>query len=150
MIGLSAMPARDRFHDVVKAALIRDGWTVTHDPLRLRWGVRDLYVDLGAERLLAAEKGATRIAVEVKSFTGPSEVEDLEKALGQYTLYAEVLGRVQPDRHLYLAVSESAFANIFAEPIGNLLIEAGRLRLVVFDPEQEVLSRWVPEQPSGS
>jgi hypothetical protein len=144
------MPARDRFHDTVKVALIRDGWTVTNDPLRLRWGARDLYVDLGAERLLAAEKGATRIAVEVQSFAGPSEIDDLEKALGQYTLYAEVLERVEPDRRLYLAVSEAAFANIFDEPIGSLLIEARRLRLVVFNPEQEVLSRWVPEQPSGS
>jgi hypothetical protein len=51
------MPARDRFHDTVKTALTRDGWDVTHDPLRLRWGARDLYVNLGAERLLAAEKG---------------------------------------------------------------------------------------------
>jgi hypothetical protein len=86
----------------------------------------------------------------VKSFAGPSEIDDLEKALGQYTLYAEVLERVEPDRRLYLAVSEAAFANIFDEPIGSLLIEARRLRLVVFNPEREVLTRWVPKQPSAS
>jgi XisH protein len=62
------MPARDRYHDHVKAALIKDGWIITHDPLRLHWGVKDMYVDLGAERLLAAEKGTRKIAVEVKSF----------------------------------------------------------------------------------
>jgi hypothetical protein len=27
------MPARDFYHDVVKAALITDGWTITDDPL---------------------------------------------------------------------------------------------------------------------
>ena len=54
------MPARDRLHNAVKNALIRDGWTITHDPLRLTSGRRNLYVDLGAERLLAAEKGALR------------------------------------------------------------------------------------------
>jgi hypothetical protein len=142
------MPARDRFHDTVRVALIRDGWTVTHDPLRLRWGVKDLYVDLGAERLIAAEKGAERIAVEVKSFSGPSQMDDLEKALGQFTLYAEVLGRLQPDRRLYLAVSEAAFTDIFEEPVGRLLIEAQRVRLIVFQPEREEISRWMPGRAS--
>jgi hypothetical protein len=49
--------------------------------LHLRWGLKDRYVDLGAERLLAAEKGTRKIAVEVKSFLGLSEMEDLERAI---------------------------------------------------------------------
>ena len=76
------MPARDHFHDACTAALIKDGWTITNDPYSLRWGGRDLFVDLGAERLVAAERGTERIAVEVKSFLGPSEMADLEQALG--------------------------------------------------------------------
>jgi len=78
------MPAKDLFHDCVRHALIHDGWTITHDPLRLNWGGKDVYVDLGAERLMAAEKSGQRIAVEIKSFVGDSEVDDLEKAVGQY------------------------------------------------------------------
>lgn len=54
--------------------MVREGWTITHDPLRLTSGRRNLYVDLGAERLLAAEKGTLRIAVEVKMFSGPSDI----------------------------------------------------------------------------
>ncbi len=50
------MPARDRYHHSVKIALIKDGWKITHDPLRLKWGVKDMYVDLGAEQLVTAEK----------------------------------------------------------------------------------------------
>jgi hypothetical protein len=72
------MSARDRFHDCVRNALIKDGWVITHDPLRLPWGKKDLYVDLGAEQLLAAEKGQRQIAVEIQSFLGKSEVDDLE------------------------------------------------------------------------
>ncbi len=34
------MPARDFYHDAVKNALTKDGWTITHDPLTLRWGER--------------------------------------------------------------------------------------------------------------
>ncbi len=87
------MPARDFYHDVVKAALIADGWTITHDPLKLKVGKKNLFVDLGAEQLLAADKEGRKIAVEVKSFLGDSEVEDLEKALGQFILYHDILGR---------------------------------------------------------
>ncbi len=42
------MPAKDIYHDRLKNALIKDGWIITHDPLRLKWGVKDMYVDLGA------------------------------------------------------------------------------------------------------
>ena len=62
------MPAKDIYHETVKNALIKDGWTITHDPLVLRWGTTDVYVDLGAEQLLAAEKNEQKIAVEIKSF----------------------------------------------------------------------------------
>lgn len=76
------MPAKDIYHDVVKQALIKDGWTITDDPLRLRWTKRNIYIDLGAERIIGAERSEHRIAVEVKSFTSASEVADLEQALG--------------------------------------------------------------------
>jgi len=36
------MPAEDSFHDAVKNALIKDGWNITHDPLILGFGKRDL------------------------------------------------------------------------------------------------------------
>jgi hypothetical protein len=42
------MPARDIYHNQVKNALIKDGWTITHDPLKLEIGSKDLFVDLGA------------------------------------------------------------------------------------------------------
>lgn len=139
------MPARDRHHEHVKNALLNDGWTITHDPLALKWGARDLYVDLGAEQLLAAEKGTFRIAVEIKSFIGPSELEDLEKALGQYTLYHDVLARLEPDRRLYLAVNQEVHEAIFDEPVGRLLLENGRLRLLVFEAQRERILTWIPE-----
>lgn len=138
------MPARDIYHDRVRNALVKDGWTITHDPLALKWGTTDLYVDLGAERLLAAEKANQRIAVEIKSFVGHSEIEDLKNALGQFVLYHDVLSRVEPDRRLYLAVRESTFDSLFDEPVGKLLLENERIRLIVFDPQAEVVVRWIP------
>jgi len=37
------MPARDVYHNTVKQALIKDGWTITNDPLHLKWGRKDMY-----------------------------------------------------------------------------------------------------------
>lgn len=141
------MPARDLYHKHVRNALQRDGWIITHDPLKLKWGVRDLYVDLGTEQLLAAEKGTQKIAVEIKSFLGPSEIADLEQALGQFVLYTSVLDEVEPERILYLAVSEEIFVDLFEEPIGQLLLTKQQLRLVVFDPTTEVIRTWTPALP---
>jgi hypothetical protein len=50
------MPARDIYHNSVKNALIKDGWTITHDPYTLTFGLRDVFVDIGAERMLALSK----------------------------------------------------------------------------------------------
>jgi len=138
------MPAKDIYHDTVKRALIKDGWTITHDPLILKWGLRDLYVDLGAERLVAAEKEGHKIAVEIKSFVSPSEVEDLETAVGQFILYHDILSRTEPDRVLYLAVRAAVFTSVFEEPIGQVLLENQRVKLVVFDPQAEVIVKWIP------
>jgi hypothetical protein len=138
------MPARDVFHDHVRHALERDGWTITHDPLRLSIRRRKLYVDLGAERLLAAEKGVRKIAVEIKTFAGPSDVRDLEEAVGQFVLYEHALQRAEPDRSLYLAVPDTAWQHVFADALGELLIDDHVLRVVVFDPRKEEVVRWIP------
>lgn len=141
------MPARDHLHEHVRKALVRDGWTITHDPLRLRWGNKDVYVDLGAEQFVGAEKGELRIAVEIKSFTGPSPVDALEKALGQFTLYHDILARLDPDRVLYLAVSDITYGDVFEEDLGRLLLANGRLKLLVLNAEAEVIQQWTPEPP---
>lgn len=136
------MPARDLYHDAVKKALVKDGWTITHDPFRLSWGGRDMYVDLGAERLLAAEKDEQRIAVEVKSFVGASEMQDLERAIGQFVLYRTVLAEREPDRALFLAVPQFILQDVFEQPLGELLIEHNLVQVVGFDPDEEVIVKW--------
>ena len=77
-----SMPAKDLYHDTVKTALIKDGWTITDDPLSIEVGGRDLFVDFGAEKLLIAQRRNQKIAVEVKSFISPSPISDFEQALG--------------------------------------------------------------------
>ena len=137
------MPAKDIYHNCVRHALIKDGWTITHDPLRLSFGNKDMYVDLGAEHLLAAEKRHQKIAVEIKSFRGDSEMDDLEKAIGQYIVYRTVLAEREPNRILYLAVSKYILIEIFEEPLGKLLLEKNSVRLIGFDPKEETINKWI-------
>jgi len=137
------MPQRDIYHDTVKNALLKEGWVITHDPLILAFGRRNVYVDIGAEAPIGAEKDGRKIAVEIKSFIGVSEIVELERALGQYALYRFLLAREEPERQLYLAVSEDAFDSIFSEPEGRDLTAAQDLKMLVFDPANEVVVRWI-------
>jgi hypothetical protein len=137
------MPARDRYHDTVKQALVKDGWTITHDPLRLQYGRKDMYVDLGAERLLGAEKGDQKIAVEIKSFLGTSDLTELERAVGQYVLYQDVMRELLPDRELYLAVRKETLVEVFEDDVGKLVLAKQRLRLIVFDEFKAEIIKWM-------
>lgn len=138
------MPRLDLYHHAVRRALIRDGWTITHDPLILPFGETDVYVDLGAEMPLAAERDGERIAVEVKTFGGRSGVADLEQALGQYRLYRFLLRQNDPARALYLAVTEEVFAATFDKSIVRDLMTSEDVRLLVFNPVAEEIQRWIP------
>ncbi len=84
------MPAKDIFHDAVKNALIKESWTITDDPLYLEFGGVDMYVDLGAEKLIGAEKEGKQIAVEIKSFLQQSLISEFHNALGQFINYRTV------------------------------------------------------------
>ncbi|NES75325.1 MULTISPECIES: element excision factor XisH family protein [Okeania] len=138
------MPARDYYHNTVKSAIQKDGWRITEDSYLLKLTRRkNLFVDLGAERLIAAEKGLEKIAIEVKSFGSASEMKDLEQAIGQFVLYEHILNRYEPERKLYLAVSEEIRQSVFEEEAGIILIEDRILRLVSFNPTQEEIVKWI-------
>ena len=137
--------AKDIYHETVKTALVKEGWTITDDPLKLAVGERNVYVDLGAEKLLAAQKNERRIAVEVKSFIRASPVQDLESALGQYVLYRGLLkeSNNHQDRVLYLAIRNLIFQDFFIEKIAQIAIRSNQLKLLVFDASMEEVVQWI-------
>ena len=140
------MSAKDIYHQPFVRALVKDGWTITHDPLIIPFGKRDLLVDIGAERLVAAERGGERIAVEIKSFVSRSAVQDLKEALGQFVLYTDALddSPADADRTLFLAIRQETYNDVFSDDAGQKLIQRGRVRLIVFDPVREEVQKWIP------
>jgi hypothetical protein len=138
------MPAQDRFHQAVVHALQKDGWTITHDPLTLRIGSDSVQIDLGAERLIAAERGTEKIAVEIKTFDGASDTYAFHGALGQYLVYIVALRKVEPERVLYLAIPEDARLRLEDSELSSEVLATYTPRLVGYDPEQETIVTWIP------
>ncbi len=62
------MPAKDIYHDAVKNALIKDGWTIIADPYTITYEDAELFADLAAEKPIAVQRNGLIIVVEVKSF----------------------------------------------------------------------------------
>lgn len=135
--------ARDIYHKAVRHALEQDGWTITHDPYPLQLSRRKLGIDLGAEKILAAEKGMEKIAVEIKSFRSDSFIYDLHEALGQYLIYQPFLERKEPTRLLFLAVPLLVYEEYFSDEDIEFICREYHLRLVVFNPTAEKIALWI-------
>jgi XisH protein len=100
-------------------------------------------VDLGAEKLIAAQKGNRKIAVEVKSFLRTSKIIDLYQAFGQFFPYKVALQRLEPDRTIYLAVPDSVYEELFREILIQDLLEQYPIKLIVYTPHQEIIQSWI-------
>lgn len=137
------MSAKDVYHDLVKNAPQNEGWTITADPLKIWFLGVDLRIDLGVERVLAAERGGEKITVEIKSFLGSSAISDFHETLGQYINYREGLLHREPDRQLYLAIPLVTYETFFRMPFGQQMIQRYALKLIVYDPESEVIVEWL-------
>lgn len=135
--------AKDRFHNVVKNALQKDGWKITSDPYEISIDDVDFEIDLAAEQILAAERENKKIAVEVKSFISPSNISDFHTALGQFLNYRDALENTESDRLLYLAVRSPVYESFFQRRFIIAAIKKYQLRLVIYDVQQEVIVQWL-------
>ena len=139
------MPAKDIFHDTVRQALVNDDWTVTHEPYWIKLSDSDIhiYVDLAAERLIAAEKDNQKIAVEIKSFVGNSWMTDFHQALGQFLDYRVALREKEPERQLFLAIPLDIYNAFFSRRFIQTVCAEYQVRLLVFDPSRAEIYAWI-------
>ena len=137
------MSAKDVFHEVVKKALQKDGWQITHDPLSFSVGGVNMSIDLAAEKLIAAEREGEKIAVEVKSFLERSSaISEFHTALGQFINYRGALRRREPERILYLAVPLTTYKTFFQLDFPKEMVLENQVKMIIYDIEHEVIAKW--------
>ncbi|MFP4222179.1 MAG: XisH family protein [Phormidium sp.] len=137
------MPSKDLYHDTVKAALVREGWRILAENYALTLGGDRLYVDLAAEKPLALERDNEKILVEVKSFLAKSFFFELERAVGQYVIYRDILEERDLDFKLYLAVPLDTYNQGFQRQLADTIIRRNQIKLLVFDPIEEAVVTWI-------
>ena len=137
------MSRKDRFHELVKQALIETGWTITDDPLYLSIGNVNIQIDLAVEPLIAATKDNQKIAVEVKSFISASKITDFYNSLGQYLTYRVALKLQEPDRELYLAVPKPTYATLFQETLIQEVFRLYPVNIIIYSQTTQEIESWI-------
>ncbi|MFN8347758.1 MAG: element excision factor XisH family protein [Spirosomataceae bacterium] len=134
--------AKDLYHYAVREALMNDGWVITNDPYIIETDDVNYEVDLGAEKMIAAEKENEKIAVEIKSFTASSFVYEFHRVLGQMLNYSIGLEDFEPDRKLYLAVPLNIYEDSFHLSFVQKAIKRFKIKLIVYDSKLKKVIRW--------
>jgi hypothetical protein len=134
------------YHEAVKNALIKDGWTILADSYFLQYEDAQLYADLLAEKTLLAQQNNRTIVVEIKSFINPSPMRDFELALGQYIVYRDILDLSEKYYAIYLAVKDTVFESFFQRKSVTAIVKRHQVEFIVFNDEKEEIVSWISSQ----
>ncbi|MCB0520321.1 MAG: XisH protein [Saprospiraceae bacterium] len=116
---------------------------MTDDPLIVEAGQRKVKIDLGAERIIGAEKDDQKIAVEIKSFLDDSPLADLYEAVGKFDFYHFALQKKMPERVLFLAMPKDAYEEIFFDPFYEEYRQLHKLKLIIYHPKEKSILKWI-------
>jgi hypothetical protein len=135
--------ARDKFHEEVKIALEKDGWHITDDPLYIKVGKIPIQIDIGAEKLIGAERNGQKIAVVIKTFGRASFITALHEAVGKYIVYRTVLKYIESDRILYLALPDDTYEEFGQEPIVKSIFTEYDFKILLHEPINQTITSWI-------
>lgn len=135
--------ARDKFHQEVRTALEEDGWKITHDPLYLKVGQIPVHIDLGAEKVIGAERNGEKIAIEIKTFGLASFITALYEAIGKYIIYRIALEQMQSDRVLYLAMPAKVYTKFCNEPLVKIAFQRYEFKILLYKTDTKKEIEWV-------
>jgi hypothetical protein len=135
--------ARDKFHQEVRSALEGEGWLITEDPLYVKIGKIPMHIDLGAEKIIGAERAGEKIAVEIKTFTMASFITSFYEAVGKYIVYREALFEIETDRTLYLAVPIDMYEEYGSETLVKRVFSVNKIKLIIYEPKSQIITSWL-------
>ncbi|MGI0482077.1 XisH family protein [Geminocystis sp. CENA526] len=138
------MMAKDIYHDAVKNALIKDGWTITADPYPLEYEDVELYPDLAVEKLISETQKQRKIIIEIKSFISVSLMKDFELALGQYIFYRNLIQLAQDEyQEIYLAIKDEIYDSFFQRKSIKAVVKLNQVALLVINTDKEEIVQWI-------
>ncbi len=136
--------AKDIYHKKVRAALEKEGWKITDDPLHIDLEETFIEIDMAAEMLFAAQKENEKIAVEVKSFLGKSIISEFHTVIGQFADYRDALEEFEPDRALFLALPETIYHHpIFQGRFIQKRLKKENVKIILFDIQNHDTIQWI-------
>lgn len=136
------MANKNVHYEIVKQALIADGWKITLDPYLVRLGASAGFrgfVDL-AVQILGAEKNGDGIAVEIKDFVDLSDLQKFEADLGQYSDYESTLSKA--GRKFFLAIPQTFYRSFFENAFAKEFLGRYELKIVIFDEINAKVIEW--------
>jgi len=138
------MSKRDFYHDHVRDALTQVGWTFVKQSFGVPLADTRVEMDLLMEKA-EADGSKTRIIIEVKNFREENAyVSELQKSIGQYLLYRDILAYHGYKHPLYLAVPVAAYANFLSSTVIRKLFERHEIKLLLFNPNDLTVLQWNP------
>ncbi len=135
--------AKDKFHYEVKQALVYEGWNITDDPLYIKIGTIPLQIDLGAEKIIGAEKDGEKIAVEIKTFSLLSFNTAFYDAVGQYIVYREALEIIESERVLYLAMPIDTYEEYGSELLIQRVLTKNKIKIILYESSTQHIVSWL-------
>ncbi|TAK34371.1 MAG: fatty-acid oxidation protein subunit alpha [Saprospiraceae bacterium] len=115
---------------------------MTHDPMTISLPDMDLFVDLGIERFVGAQKGNRKIAIEIKSFGRTDRINKFYEALGQVLVYRLALMKEKIEREVWLAIPQKARQSLFETIIVQEALSHFQLNLLIFDQLNKKIVQW--------
>lgn len=100
-------------------------------------------IDLGAKKIIGAEKDNQKIAVEVKTFLKASFSNEFHSVVGQYINYFYGLEEIESDRILFLAIPSDVYKSDFHKKFYARSIERQKINILVYNVQQEKIEKWI-------
>jgi len=138
------MPQRDKYHQVVREALEKAGWTIVHDPMMVLIDATRVYIDLAAEKT----QGASRIGIEVKVFESAKFLQEFAGAIGQYIIYRGLLELYHPERELYLAIPNDVYFQRMRGRDIQYIFSRNHIHLLLYDAKKKEIAQWIQQPPT--
>ena len=84
-----------------------------------------------------------RTADAVKTFAGLSKVYDFHLAVGQFIDYRIALKTKEPERILYVGITDNVYEEVFQLPFPQMVIQEINMKIIVVNPELNTVVKWI-------